>query len=371
MKPIRIAVVGAGHLGRIHTRILSSHEGFSLVGIADPVEAQRSAVAAEFKTTAFAHHAELLSQVDAVVIAAPTVLHRRLAGEFIAACKHVFVEKPITSTSQEAAELVQLARREHVALQVGHVERFNPAFHAALPHLHEPKYIESVRRGGFTFRSTDIGVVLDLMIHDLDLVLSIARSPVARVEAMGVAIFGKHEDVANARIEFENGCVATLNACRASHSAARTMQVWTPRGFTSIDFNARTANVVCPSDTLRNRSIDIERLNVAEKQQLRDCLMTDHLPLKSIEVAAGDAITAELTDFAESIRTGRSPRVNGQAGYDAVAVAERVLDSIAQHAWDGKADGRVGPFFAPGSPTIPAPHWQLKPARQDELRRAG
>lgn len=369
--PIRIAVVGAGHLGRIHARILSSLPQFQLQGVVDPVESQRCQIASEFRTRPFAQVHDLLDKIDAVVIAAPTTHHHSIAITCLDHGKHVFVEKPLTTTTHEADAIVRRASQRRLALQVGHVERFNPAFLAAQPHLQQPKYIEATRRGGYTFRSTDIGVVLDLMIHDIDLALSLAQCAVTRVDALGVALFGELEDVAQARLEFENGCVANLNACRASHTAERTLRVWTPEGFASLDFQQRTANVVRPSDALRNRTLGLDRLSAAEKQSLRERLMTEHLPQETLPVHNADAITAELVDFAESIGTGRSPRVSGQAGRDAVSVAERVLDKIAQHAWNGVQQGPIGPLLQPTPNIIQPPHWHAQPGRDERFREAG
>ncbi|HEX7447124.1 MAG TPA: Gfo/Idh/MocA family oxidoreductase [Pirellulales bacterium] len=368
-KPMRAAVVGVGHLGRIHARILATTPGVELVGVADPVETNRQQVAAAHQTRAFADHRELIGQIDAAVIATPTRFHAQVARDLLAAGIHLLVEKPLATSSAEAAEMVEAARRQALVLQVGHVERFNPAFVAAMPHLREPKYIEAVRRGGFSFRSTDIGVVLDLMIHDLDLVLSLVRSPVRRVDALGVALFGRHEDLVNARLTFANGCVATLSASRASHSAARTMQVWTRRGFTAVDFAARAATVVRPSASIARHELDIERLSSAEKNDLKDHLLTDHLPVEQLTVPEGDPLTAELTDFVTSIRTGRPPRVSGGQGLDAIRVAELVLEQVETHAWDGTPGGPVGPRPAATPQIIRGPHWNWKTAPAPTHRR--
>lgn len=374
MKPLRTAVVGAGHLGRIHARILSGLEGFSLVGVADPVEANRRETAAAYQTEACADYRQLLGRIDAAVVATPTKYHHAVALELLNEGVHLLVEKPLASTRAEADELVDAARRHGALLQVGHVERFNPAFNAALPHLRDPKYIEAVRRGSFSFRSTDIGVVLDLMIHDIDLVLSLVQSPVRRVEALGVSLFGQHEDVANARLYFESGCIASLNASRASHTAARTMQIWSRQTFAGLDFATRTASLVRPSETLLRREIDVDQLPVEEKLRIKDGFMAEHLPVEQIQAEPCDAITAELQDFAGSIRAGRAPRVTGAQGRDAIAVAERILLQIATHAWEGAAEGPVGPQVLPMTPTIPAPHWKLGaklPAAPNEPRKAG
>ena len=205
---------------------------------------------AQFQVPGFRDLRELGGKIDAAIVAAPTRFHHQVARGLLADGVHLLVEKPLTAAYAEASELVETARRHGAVLQVGHVERFNPAFTAARPHFGAAKYISAVRRSGFSFRSTDIGVVLDLMIHDIDLVLAIVRSPVRHVEALGLALFGQHEDVANVRLAFENGCVAELSALRASRAAAAR---WTSgrRGLVSLDFSARTAAVVRPAAPLR------------------------------------------------------------------------------------------------------------------------
>jgi predicted dehydrogenase len=372
LKPIRVAVVGAGHLGRIHTRILSTLPQFSLVGVVDTIESSRDALAREHSTEAIASHEQLFGRIDAAVIAAPTQFHHRIALDMLDRGVHLLVEKPLASRHADAADLVDAARARRLILQVGHVERFNPAWAAMLPHVREPRYIEAVRRGGYSFRSTDIGVVLDLMIHDIDLTLSIVGSPIRSVDALGAAVFGPHEDIAQARLVFENGCVANLSASRTSHTAARTMQLWSQRAMASLDFTARTANIVKPSDALLRRELQLETIPAEERAQLKDRLLAEHLPVEQISCDPVDAITAELVDFAESIQQGRMPRVSGEAACEAVSVAERILASIASHQWDGHADGRIGPNAIPGRSVIPAPHWATRPMRSPiERREAG
>lgn len=372
MIPLRVAVVGVGHLGRIHARILSKLEGATLAGVVDPVEASRQEVASTYETAAFADHRSLAGKVDAAIIATPTRHHCQVARELLAAGIHLLVEKPLAASTSQAAELVELARRHNVVLQVGHVERFNPAFAAAQPYLREPKYIEAVRRSGFSFRSTDIGVVFDLMIHDLDLIVSLVQSPVRRVDALGIALFGRHEDVVHARLTFENGCVAVLSASRASRSAARTLQVWSSRGLASLDLAAHTVDLVRPSAALLRGEVDVERMTPEEQEALRQSLLDEHLPRHSLVVEPADAITSELSDFVSSIRTGRAPRVPGHAGLDAIALAERILLQVQTHAWEGSPTGPVGPRIAAAPQTLRGPHWHLKPSEApQELRRAG
>ncbi|MEX2119132.1 MAG: Gfo/Idh/MocA family oxidoreductase [Pirellulales bacterium] len=371
MKPLRAAVVGAGHLGRIHARILAGLDGFRLVGVADPLEENRREVALAHQTQAYAGHRHLLGQIDAAVIATPTRHHHHVAMDLLRHGIHLLVEKPLAASREEAEELVDMARRQGAVLQVGHVERFNPAFAAVLPHVRDPKYIDSVRSGSFTFRSTDIGVVLDLMIHDIDLVLSLVRSPLRRVEALGVSIFGRHEDAANARLSFENGCTATLSASRASRTAARVMQIWSRQLFARVDFADRSAELVRPSDALLSRQLDVDHLLPEEKARLKENLFAEHLPLERIQAEPADALTAELLDFADSIRAGRAPRVTGEQGRDAIDVAEQILSKIAAHAWDGRPEGPVGPLAGPAPRIIRSPHWGLKTPTTSPRREAG
>ncbi|MHB8898402.1 MAG: Gfo/Idh/MocA family protein, partial [Thermoguttaceae bacterium] len=243
MRPLRLAVIGAGRLGRFHAQKAAAREDVALIAVADPVHAQRQRVAAECGCRAVADYRELIGEIDGAIVAAPTFLHREIGMELLANGVHVLLEKPLAPSAGEAQELVDAATAGRLVLQVGHVERFNPAFTASAAHLRDPRYIEAVRTSGFTFRSTDVGAVLDLMIHDIDLVLSLVRSQVHHVDAIGFSLLGGHEDVANARVEFENGAVASLSASRVSYQALRQMSVWTSRAHTTIDFASRTTSV--------------------------------------------------------------------------------------------------------------------------------
>jgi len=361
VKPLRLAVIGAGRLGGFHAQKAAAHPDIELVAIVDPVPAARNRVAAECHTRPLADYRGLASAIDAAIVAAPTRLHHQIGVDLARQGIHLLVEKPLCSSLAEADELVETAEAEGVVLQVGHVERFNPAWVAAAGHLGQAKYIEAVRSSGFTFRSTDVGVVLDLMIHDVDLVLALVGSPVRRVEAMGLSVLGGHEDVAQARIHFESGCVASLAASRVSRTPARRMQVWTPRSLAEIDFGQLTASVIRPSETLLRREFDVDALTPDEIEYYKTHLLDEHLPQEQIRCGPVDALAAQQADFLESIRTPRRPRVTGRHGRDAVAVAEQILGQIHAHAWDDQADGPVGPLATPRPSVIPAPHWSLAP----------
>lgn len=372
MRNLRVAVVGAGRLGGFHAQKLAAMPEVDLLGVVDPQPAARNRIAQLCSCRALSDHRSLLDEIDAAVIASPTCYHHAIGRELIEKGIHLLVEKPLCPSAAQADDLVALAEQKGATLQVGHVERFNPALRAAAPYVRDPKYIEAVRSGGFTFRSTDIGVVLDLMIHDIDLVLSLVRSPVRRVEALGLSVVGGHEDVANARIHFESGCVATLSASRVSRHPVRQMQVWSARAYATIDFASRTTRVVEPSAVLRRRRFDVQALTDEQVEHYKEHFLDEHLPEQTLESAPVDALAAELDDFIQSIRTPRIPRVTGAQGRDAVAVAEQVLNRIASHAWDEEADGPVGPLAIPRPSVIPAPHWHLAPTEAPiERKEAG
>jgi predicted dehydrogenase len=357
--PLRIAVIGAGRLGGFHAQKLASRNDVTLRAIVDPLPQSRQRIAAECRTEPRPDCTGLLGELDAAVVAAPTSLHYDIARQLLEAGIHLLVEKPLCTTAAQADELVSVARRRNVVLQVGHVERFNPAFQAAAAELRRPKYIEAVRANGFTFRSMDVGVVLDLMIHDIDLVLSLVQSPLRSVEAMGVSVLGGQEDVANARLRFECGCLATLSACRVSHEPVRRMQVWSPRVFAGIDFAARTTTLVRPSKALRRRQFRVDQLTAEDLEHQRQHFAQEHLPCEQLSFDAVDALALEQDDFLAAIRASGQPRVGGQAGRDALAVAEQILASIRTHCWDGSDDGPVGPWALPRRQIVPAPHFLL------------
>jgi predicted dehydrogenase len=275
-------------------------------------------------------------------------LHYDIAADLMRGGVHVLVEKPLTPDPEQAADLVRLARRREVVLQTGHVERFNPALLSVEGRLQAPRYLEARRLSGFTFRSTDVGVVHDLMIHDIDIALALVKSPVVAVEALGVSVMGRHEDMATARLQFACGAVAQLTASRTSFRAERVMNVFAPRVFASLDFAARQATVVEPAACLLDREFDMSRLDAAECTRLRDRLFDELLvkqPLPHVEL---NAIEEELRDFARAIHTGCPPRVTGAAGRDAVAVAQQVIEALHEHAWDATGTCR-GPLALPAA----------------------
>ncbi len=366
--PIRLAVIGAGHLGRIHARLAAQLPGFTLVAVADPVPEAAQQLAAELGAEPHASHTTLLDRVDAAVVATPTRCHHEVGGDLLSHGIHTLIEKPLAPTVAEARELVACAAAKNCILQVGHIERFNPVFHAVRQQIVQPKYIQATRLSSYTFRSTDIGVVLDMMIHDLDLILSLVDGAALQCEGLGVSVMGHHEDAADVRINFADGCVAHLTASRVSYQQTREMQVWCPDAVVTMDFAAPAATVVRPNHAQLDQLPEPEMMSGAEKQQAQQQLFQAYLPRQEVRPQPGNAIVDELEDFAACIQTGRTPRVTGTAGLEAVAVCERILQSIEQHAWDGRPDGRRGPTAALHPITIRPPHWHGQPQPQ---RRAG
>jgi predicted dehydrogenase len=348
MTRLRTAVIGVGHLGQHHARILAGMPDVELVGVVDANPEQAKLIAARLNTTPYDAFEPLLTSVDAVSVVTPTVHHHRVAAAFLRAGVPVLVEKPVCRTVAEADELITLAERAGVPLQVGHIERFNPAFEELVRRPIRAKFVEAERHGPYTGRSIDIGAVLDLMIHDLDLLLSLVGSPVRSVSAVGAAIFGGHEDMVNARLEFENGCVAHVTASRITRHPKRRLRVWAPEGYAGIDFVTRKLTLVQMGEEVRRQGLRVEDLDAAARARLKDDVFGRYLQVLNLDGdRKGDQLTSELKHFLDCVRTGSQPRVGGRAGRDALELAERVLTALRNHQWEGDAKGPLGPGGLP------------------------
>ena len=313
MTALRTAVIGAGYLGRFHAQKYAALPGVELVGIADPDEGARERVAAEVGTLGVASHMELLGRVDAVSIVTPTPFHHRISRDFLEAGAHVLVEKPITATLQEARDLVDSAARLGKVLQVGHLERFNPAIVAVGGLLDRPRFVESNRLAPFKPRGTDVSVVLDLMIHDIDLILDIVGSPVVSIDAVGAPVFTDEIDIANARIRFENGCVADATASRISMKSERKLRVFQADAYLSIDLQQKVLSQVRKQPG--PASGDMPRVDMSEQN-----------------FEPGDALKDEIVSFLDCIRTGRRPVVSGEDGLRALETATRIGELLGAGA---------------------------------------
>lgn len=309
MSALRAGVIGVGYLGRFHAQKWAALEGVELVGVVDSDPVRAAAVAAEVGSTPYTNHRELLSRVDAVSVAVPTEHHHRVVHDCLAAGVHVLVEKPITQTVAEADALIELARARGLLLQVGHLERFNPAWLAMRPLIGQPpRFIEAHRLAPFKSRGTDVSVVLDLMIHDLDLILSLVNSPVAEVRASGTPVLTDGIDIGNARIEFANGCVANLTASRVSTATLRKMRLFFRDQYLAIDFGAR---------------------RVSRAQRSDDPAAP--IALTEVAVPPGDALQTEVEAFAAAVREGRAPPVSGEDGRRALALALDIAERMQRN----------------------------------------
>jgi predicted dehydrogenase len=353
--PLRVAVIGVGHLGQHHARVLAAHPDVTLVAVADSRLEQARVVAGKNGTEPVDDYRTLLDQVDAVSVAVPTLYHREVAGAFLERGIATMIEKPLATSLAEAEGLVALARERGALLQVGHIERFNPALTALDGLPLRPKYIACERLSTYTFRSTDIGVVLDLMIHDLDLVLSLVSAPVRAVAALGVSVFGGHEDIANARIEFEDGCVANLTASRASYVATRKMRIWGAEGYATLDFATRQGTLVRPSEQLRLGHLDLDDVDLTRPSAVKEHLFGKILRVDQVQTEGREPLALELEDFVRAVRGGTRPRVSGEDALRAMRLADQVLQGINAHAWEGVPTGPTGPYVLPTPLGAPNP----------------
>jgi predicted dehydrogenase len=307
---VRTAVIGAGYLGRFHAQKYLSLPNSDLVGVADPSATVRAALTAELGVRTYADHRELLNRVDAVSIVTPTQLHYAIAKEFLEAGAHVLVEKPMTVTVAEGEGLIEAARRANRILQVGHLERFNAAVQAVQPILGVPRFIESARLAPFKHRGTDVDVVLDLMIHDIDLILSIVRSPVVSVDAIGSSVFSKEIDIANARLRFANGCVANATASRVSLKTERKLRLFQDDAYLSLDLQQKILTVIRKGEGVG----------------------PDGMPQVAIDEKTyeqGDALKAEIEAFLAAVANRRPPPVTGEDGLLALRTAVNIGEQVA------------------------------------------
>jgi predicted dehydrogenase len=347
MKTLRVAVIGVGHLGQEHARILSGLSDVKLVGVADVNFAQAQAVADRCGTKATRQFATLLSGIDAAVVAVPASFHCLVTGTILGCGIPVLVEKPLAVNLEEADELLALSKANGALLQIGHVERFNSAFEALQARPLTAKYIAGERLGGYTGRCTDVGVVLDLMVHDIDLVLTLKGCAVRAVEAFGVSVLGGHEDIAKARITFEDGCIVDLSASRLAFESTRGMQIWGVEGFAAVDFARRHLTLVQPSRALCRHRAGFRPFDSATLATLKQELFGRHLERLDLQCDNRDALTRELQDFVHCVRTGARPRAGGEEGRAALELASRILERIDHHRWDGGQAGAIGPHAYP------------------------
>jgi predicted dehydrogenase len=311
MEKLKVGVIGVGYLGKFHAEKYAAMDDVELVGVAD-VNAEAAAVAEKCKTRLYADYREMLPHVQAVSVVVPTTLHHRVAIDCLDRNVDILIEKPMTSTLTEADDLIARAEARNLIIQVGHLERFNPAVLAMGAHLTQPMFIESIRIHTFKNRGTDVDVVLDLMIHDIDIVLSIVDSPLRTIHTVGVPVVTPHTDIANARLIFENGCTANVTVSRISRDNVRRLRIFQPRCYVAVDYAKKEIMVIR------------QHPEKGEDGLPREEVLTSSFVEK-------DALEAELRDFVVNVRNRTTPRVAGKEGRRALAVAFQIMAQIREH----------------------------------------
>lgn len=321
-KVVRIGIFGVGHLGKIHVRLLKEIPGFNIIGFYDPDDKNAEKAETEFELKRFDSAKKLIESCDAIDIVSPTTTHFQIAKDAIKKGKHIFIEKPLASTVKEAHELVELVDEARVKAMVGHVERFNPALLALNKKDIKPMFIEVHRLAEFNPRGTDVSVVLDLMIHDLDIILSLVKANVKRVSASGVAILSKTPDIANARIEFDNGCVANVTASRISVKSMRKMRIFQPGGYISMDFLKKKSDLFRIDDHKpTDPEINHFEIDLADSSK-------KYISFETAEKKDVNAIKMELEHFYKAIAQNKPVPITMLDGYNAMNLAQTILDKI-------------------------------------------
>ena len=333
-RPVATAVVGTGHLGKFHARIHRDNPRARLVALVDPDLSRARSLAAELGCAACASIDELPREVEAVSIATPTVLHEAVAAPLLERGVHCLVEKPLAANIAEADRMLAAAARGGALLSVGHVERFQPALRAVKARGFRPRFVECSRLAPFSGRSRDIGVVHDLMIHDLDLVLDLVGSKVVSVDAVGGAILTGNEDVASVRLVFENGARANITASRASLQPVRKLRMFSGEGYASLDFGKNYGLVITPGPEWESGRVDLRGMDAATIAQRQEWIATRVLSLQELDLSGHDRpLQAEIDSFLASVQTGAEAEVTGEDGRAALELADRIVSDIRSQGW--------------------------------------
>ncbi|GJQ59349.1 MAG: gfo/Idh/MocA family oxidoreductase [Candidatus Scalindua sp. AMX11] len=330
-KKINIAVIGVGHLGKEHARIYAEMPDVNLCGVVDTDCAQGERVAKRCRTKFYRSCKEIIGEVDAASVVVPTKYHYEIAKELISNGINVLVEKPMTGTISEAEDLIRLGRKHGSVLQAGYIERFNPALQAIQKIDTSLKFIECHRLSPFTFRSADIGVVLDLMIHDIDIILFLAKSKVKKIDAVGVNVISNREDIANARIQFENGCVANITASRVSFEPMRKIRLFSEDSYISLDYQKQEAIIYRKSPKLTLNSINVEDTDVSSIKDLKDFVFGDLLKIERIRMDNEEPLKKELESFVRCVRNRENSVVPGEEGIKAIKTATIIEGEIRKN----------------------------------------
>lgn len=331
MHRLKVAVVGVGHLGKEHARVYAEMPGVELFSVVDIQRKQAEKVAQQYNTRYFLNYKDIIDKIQAVSIAVPTKSHYAIAKDFLQHGVHVMIEKPMTGTVLEARELIDISKARGLVLQAGYIERFNPAI-AAIKRLSvNPRFIECHRLSPFTFRSADIGVVLDLMIHDIDILLYITNSKVKKFDAVGVNVISDKEDIANVRIQFQNGCVANVTASRVSITPMRKIRLFSEDSYISIDYQKKDALLYKKSPKLTLKTLNISEMDVSTIADLKSYVFGDLLKVEHMKIDDYEPLKKELESFVDCIEEHREPVVSGEEGLKAIEVANDILCEIEKN----------------------------------------
>ncbi len=326
MENLKVGIVGTGYLGKLHSKLLANSNTSDFIGVYDLNKSEAEKVASENKVKAFEDLSKLIAETDALIVVTPTPTHYKIAKEILLSGKHVFIEKPITDNIDDASELVNIASRMNLNIQVGHIERFNPALLALEKYNLNPLFIQTDRLAQFNLRGSDVAVVLDLMIHDIDIILSLIKSKVSKISASGVPVVSNNIDIANARIEFENGAVANVTASRISQKKMRKMRMFQRDAYLSLDFTSGEAEVyrlLKPTEEKPSNFFPLGEMGVEEKKRL--------VIFEKPEIRKVNAMQYEQQLFIDSILQKKRPVVNGEDGLRALKVADLIIKKINEN----------------------------------------
>jgi predicted dehydrogenase len=332
-KALRVGVVGVGHFGQHHARVLSELDDVQLVGVADIDSARAGAVAERHSCTAFTDYRAMIGEVDAVSVAVPTSHHSVVSCDFLERGVSVLVEKPMASTSADAIAIRDAAEKSGATLQVGHIMRFNPVVVAMRELDIEPKFLEVHRLSPFSFRSIDVGVVFDMMIHDIDLVLGLARGWLEKVDACAVAVMGKTEDICNARLAFSDGCVANITASRVALKTMRKVRIFAGDSYISMDFGEGSGLIIRKSERFLENGIDVEQMKALSLEELKAAMLNGFFTVQEMKLDIREPLKAELQSFVDCASNGKAPLVGAEDGIRAIEAAERILEAVEAHEW--------------------------------------
>ncbi|GJQ48474.1 putative 1-carboxy-3-chloro-3,4-dihydroxycyclohexa-1, 5-diene dehydrogenase [Candidatus Kuenenia stuttgartiensis] len=337
MHKLKVAVIGVGHLGKEHARVFAELPGVELVGVVDALNKQAEEIARRYNTQWYVNYQDVIDKVSAVSIAVPTKSHYAIAKDFLTHGVHVLVEKPMTGTVSEAKELISLSKKKGLVLQAGYIERFNPVIVAIKKISSNPRFIECHRLSPFTFRSADIGVVLDLMIHDIDIILNMTGSKVKKIDAVGVNVIADKEDIANARIQFQNGCVANITASRVSIQPMRKVRLFSEDSYISIDYQKKEGLIYKKSPKLTLSALNISEMDVSTIADLKSHVFGDLLKVEHIKMDDYEPLKKELESFVTCVLENKEPEVSGEEGLKAIEVANDILQEIERNLAHSRA----------------------------------